>query len=182
VRVPESDDEVDGYDEFTSLYHRRDVTSSTERDDTAVEDDFIDQLEWDEEENIDTQEPSPIMPLIARSDLERRLQSPEHSARPTNYDGQVMHEATPLLRKAISFYPTPNSRRASAPSNFKSPAISVLELPERPSLFTPPNLPRRPSTSSTRSGKYLQEGRSTFGQTVCMISFLRVRIMNSNVN
>lgn len=119
------------------------------------------------------------MPRILRSNL------PEHSTRPTS--GHVAHEDTPLLHKAIFFYPTPSSRRASAPSKFKSPAASVLpvlpELPELPSLFTRPILPRRSSTSSSQSGKYLHEGRSTFGQTVCMISFfVWVRVVNSNIS
>jgi hypothetical protein len=138
----------------------------------AVGDDLIDQLQWDEEDYSDTLEQlqtSTPAPQIRRSSRERRQLLPGRVASPTN---GLVHEATPLLRKAVSFHMAPHPRRASTSSTNIKSAAAVL--PEQASLFkfTRPDLPRRrSSTSSSQSGKHIYGGQSTFGQTVSMILF-----------
>jgi hypothetical protein len=164
VRATESDYDDDS---VRPPNEQDDTISNTDDHPFVADDSIIDQLEWNEEDNSESMEPSRTpAPQILRSSHERRLLLPERSPSPTN---GLAQEATPLLRKAVSFYMTPHPRRASTLSqNMKSP---VFVLPEQPSLVTRPHL-RRSSTSSSHSGKYNHGGQSTFGQTVCMISFL----------
>lgn len=124
--------------------------------------DFLDQLDWDEESYFRPQEESVLR--IPRFGGELRP-SPvrEHGVSPAT---EPTHEATPLLRKAVSFSATSHPRRASSPfPNLKFPT-SVLH---QQASLTRPNLPRRASTSSSQSGKHNFGGKSTFGQTVCVL-------------
>lgn len=161
VRATELDDE--DYDESVCSLNEQNDAVSNAGGHTAVGDGFVDQLEWDEEGHSDTYEPS------------RTLAMPQivlPSSRERGSLNGLAHEATPLLRNAVSFYMAPHPRRKFTSSpNLKSPTST---LPEQASLLTRPNLTRRrSSTSLSQSGKHIYRGQSTFGQTVCMSFPLR---------
>jgi hypothetical protein len=133
---------------------------------------FLDQLDWDEESYFEPQEESriPVLQIPRFGGESRPSPVPEYGVGPLATT-ELAHEATPLLRKAVSFSTTshPRTRAFASSPDLKLPAS---ELPRQASL-TRPNLPSSTSNSS-QSGKHNFGGKSTFGQTVCLLSLLFV--------
>jgi hypothetical protein len=101
------------------------------------------------------------------------------SAPSTRVSRPEARETTPLLRKSISFSPSPYLRREATPLDFHRSSANCT-FPDSSSEAVPHRRPsqfRRPSAGSATAPQYNYGGQSTYGQTVTSCRFILAAIV-----